>query len=197
MNSLKHELLRGLPSISVLLETDTAAGWLAAHPRVLVTDAVRQAVDAVREQILADTGGRCGAMHVTPEYILELAGEWLAARTQPHLRKAINATGIILHTSLGRAVWPASVVDSMVEELKGYVQLAFDPETGGRMERDEQIEYILTELTGAEAATVVNNNAGATFLVLAALAAEREVIVSRGQLIEIGGAFRLPEVMAQ
>ncbi len=121
---------------------------------------------------------------------------WRRGR-RPHLRGAINATGIILHTGLGRAVWPTCVVESMVDELKGYVKLAIDAESGKRLDRDQQIEYILTELTGAEAATVVNNNAAATMLVLAALAAEKEVIVSRGQLIEIGGAFRLPEVMEQ
>ena len=89
------------------------------------------------------------------------------------------------------------VVDSMLGELKGYCTLAVDRESGERAERDELVEYILTELTGAEAATVVNNNAAATLLALAALAAQKEVIVSRGQLIEIGGSFRLPEVMAQ
>ena len=113
------------------------------------------------------------------------------------MREAINATGIILHTGLGRAVLPAGVVDSMMGGLKGYCTLAVDRESGERAERDELVEYILTELTGAEAATVVNNNAAATMLVLAALAAQKEVIVSRGQLIEIGGSFRLPEVMAQ
>jgi len=192
-----HALLRKLPSISDLLATETVEGWLAEHPHGLVADCLRDAVDGLRKQILADTGGRCGAMHVTAEYVLEQAYGLLLDRIKPHIRGAINATGIILHTGLGRAAWPASVVDSMTEELKGYVTLAIDKETGERLDRDLQIEYILTELTGAEAATVVNNNAGATLLVLAALAAEREVIVSRGQLIEIGGAFRLPEVMEQ
>jgi len=192
-----QSLLRKLPSISDLLATETVQGWLGEYPRELVAHCLRDAVDELRRQILADSGGRCGAMHVTPEFVLEQAHGLLLERTQPHIRGAINATGIILHTGLGRAVWPASVVESMMKELKGYVTLAIDKETGERLDRDLQIEYILTELTGAEAATVVNNNAGATLLVLAALAAEREVIVSRGQLIEIGGAFRLPEVMEQ
>ena len=129
--------------------------------------------------------------------MLALAQELLAQATQPHVREAINATGIILHTGLGRAVFPGGVVDSILGEMKGYCTLAVDRETGERAERDELVEYVLTELTGAEAATVVNNNAAATMLVLAALAAQKEVIVSRGQLIEIGGSFRLPEVMAQ
>jgi L-seryl-tRNA(Ser) seleniumtransferase len=134
---------------------------------------------------------------VKPAAVLARAAELLAQATTPHLREAINATGIILHTGLGRAVFPSGVVDSMMAELKGYTTLAVDRESGERIERDELVEYILTELTGAEAATVVNNNAAATMLVLAALAAQKEVIVSRGQLIEIGGSFRLPEVMAQ
>jgi len=190
-----QSLLRKLPSISDLLATETVQDWLKEYPRELVTHCLRDAVDGLRGQILADAGGRCGAMHVAPEYVLEQARLLLLERTMPHIRGAINATGIILHTGLGRAAWPAGVVESMTEELKGYVTLAIDKETGERLDRDLQIEYILTEMTGAEAATVVNNNAGATLLALAALAAEREVIVSRGQLIEIGGAFRLPEVM--
>jgi L-seryl-tRNA(Ser) seleniumtransferase len=198
MNSpTQQELLRKLPSITDMLEHDVVLGWLAEQPRQLVTDSLRYAVTTLRRQILDDSAGRCGVMHTAPEYLLEMARQWLAERTTPHIRQAINATGIILHTGLGRAVWPESVVDSLVEALKGYATLAIDPASGQRLDRDKQLEYLLTELTGAEAATVVNNNAAATMLALAALTAEHEVIVSRGQLIEIGGSFRLPEVMAQ
>ena len=195
-DTLHQSLLRHLPSISELLATPEAEAWLAEQPRELVTRCLREAVAELREQILADRGGQCGTQHIQPAYLLEMAWERLRVYTEPHIRRAINATGIILHTGLGRAVLPASVVDSLADELKGYVSLAIDKETGERLDRDRQVEYLLTELTGAEAATVVNNNAGATLLVLAALAAEHEVIVSRGQLIEIGGSFRLPEVMA-
>ena len=196
-SSIKQELLRALPSITDLLAGETVAGWLVEHPRALVTVCLRDAVEEIRGHILSDTGGRCGAAHASVEYVLELAAGKLADRTSPHVRGAVNATGIILHTALGRAVWPESVVDSIVDELKGYVTLAIDRETGKRSDRDRRIEYLLTELTGAEAATVVNNNAAATMLVLAALASGREVIVSRGQLVEIGGSFRLPDVMSQ
>jgi len=197
MKDIKNDLLRNLPSVSALLETDTARQWLTRHPRGLVTDCLRDAADELRRQILQDSAGRCGPAHVTADFVLRQAGGLLARRISPHIRGAINATGIILHTGLGRAVWPACVVDSMVEELKGCVTLATDRDSGQRVERDELVEYILTELTGAESATVVNNNAAATMIALAALGAGREVIVSRGQLIEIGGAFRLPDVMAQ
>ena len=196
-SSLQQELLQTLPSIDELLGSPRAVEWLNAHPPGLVTDCLRQAVDDLRRHILNDDAGRCGAQHVTADHILDLANEILIERTQPHVRPAINATGIILHTALGRAVLPESAVDAMVEGMKGYVTLAIDRETGQRSERDQRVEGLLTELTGAEAATVVNNNAAATMLVLAALAAEQETIVSRGQLIEIGGSFRLPDVMAQ
>ena len=193
----KQDLLRKLPSIDSLLETEMATAWAAEHGRALVADCLRAAVEELRRQIVDDAAGRCEPAHVTQEFVLTLARQSLDERTRPHLRAAINATGIILHTGLGRAVWPGSVVDGMTEELKGYVTLAIDRQSGARSERDQRVEYVLTELTGAEAATVVNNNAAATMIVLAALAAGKEVIVSRGQLIEIGGSFRLPEVMAQ
>ena len=196
MNDPKEELLKRIPSISDLLACPTAAGWLAEFPRKLVTDCLRQAVEDLRRQILADTAGRCGTVHVTQDFILQLARAALEDRTRFHLRGAINATGILLHTGLGRAVLPECVVDSLAADLKGYVTLAIDRATGLRSDRHNRVEYILQELTGAEAATVVNNNAAATVLVLAALAAGKETIVSRGQLIEIGGAFRLPDVMA-
>lgn len=186
-----QELLKTLPSVSDLLKCDIVVGWLKQHPQPLVTECVRRALAHMRQQVLD------GLQQVNVESILESADKLLRQATEPHVREAINATGIILHTGLGRAVIPSCVVDSMMGELKGYCTLAVDRETGERAERDELVEYILTELTGSEAATVVNNNAAATMLVLAALAASKEVIVSRGQLIEIGGSFRLPEVMAQ
>jgi L-seryl-tRNA(Ser) seleniumtransferase len=191
MPDQKQELLRALPSITDLLKSETVAGWLRQQPQSLVTECLRRALANVRQQILN------GATAVTADSIPAQAAILLRHAAAPHIREAVNATGIILHTGLGRAVIPAGVVDSMLGELKGCCTLAVDRETGERAERDELVEYVLTELTGAEAATVVNNNAAATMLVLAALAAQKEVIVSRGQLIEIGGSFRLPEVMAQ
>jgi L-seryl-tRNA(Ser) seleniumtransferase len=191
MSDNKQELLRTLPSVTDLLKSETVAGWLRLHPQPLVTECLRRALAGLRQKILG------GTQNVGTESVLAQAESFLQHATEPHVREAINATGIILHTGLGRAVLPGVVVDSMLGELKGYCTLAVDRESGERAERDELVEYILTELTGAAAATVVNNNAAATMLVLAALAAQREVIVSRGQLIEIGGSFRLPEVMTQ
>jgi L-seryl-tRNA(Ser) seleniumtransferase len=193
----KQELLRQIPSITELLKSQAAAAWLEEHPASLVTECLRRAVAGLRQQIQEDIGGRCGPQHVGAGEVLMRASVLLKEAAEPHVRRAINATGIILHTGLGRAVFPPGVVDSIVPELKGYTTLAVHRETGERAERDELVEYLLTELTGAESATIVNNNAAATMLALAAIAAQKEVIVSRGQLIEIGGSFRLPEVMAQ
>jgi L-seryl-tRNA(Ser) seleniumtransferase len=193
----KQDLLRRIPQITELLKASGVAAWLKEHPLPLVTDCLRAAAAGARKQVLEDEASLCGPERVSEAAVLAHAAELLARATTPHLRDAINATGIILHTGLGRAVFPAAVVDAMMAGLKGYSTLAVDRETGERIERDELVEYVLTELTGAEAATVVNNNAAATMLVLAGLAPQKEVIVSRGQLIEIGGSFRLPEVMAQ
>lgn len=194
---LKSELLKGLPSITDLLKTERVAAWLQTQPLALVTDCLRRAVEGARQQVLENAAQASSAEAVAPDKVLARASELLMQAAAPRLRHAINATGVILHTGLGRAVFSASVLDSLMAELKGYTTLAVDRETGERIERDELLEPILMELTGAAAATVVNNNAAATMLVLAALAAQKEVIVSRGQLIEIGGSFRLPEVMAQ
>ena len=194
---LKSELLKRIPPITELLKSEEALRWLQTEPPALVTDCLRRAAGSVRQEVLADETGAWTADRITAGVILDRAGHLLAEATSPLVRAAINATGIILHTGLGRAVFPGAVVDSILRELKGYSTLAVDRETGDRIERDELVEPILTELTGAESATVVNNNAAATLLALSALAAQREVIVSRGQLIEIGGSFRLPEVMAQ
>jgi L-seryl-tRNA(Ser) seleniumtransferase len=134
--------------------------------------------DALRDMILADAHQR----------VREALG--------PHYRRAINATGIILHTGLGRAVLPERALRQITEELSGYSLLQIDVASGARSRRDGRIEELLKQLTGAEAATVVNNNAAATAIVLNTVAAGKEVIVSRGQLVEIGGSFRLPDVMA-
>jgi len=188
----KLALLQELPSMTELLKRPEVQRWRGIHPSGLVTECLRAAVGAARETAL-----RAGAAPVDVDAILLRAEALLVRATTPAVRHAINATGIILHTGLGRAVFPEAVVDSIQSALKGYCTLATDPVTGDRIERDELVEPILCELTGAEAATVVNNNAAATLLVLAALTAGKEVVVSRGQLIEIGGSFRLPEVMAQ
>ena len=131
------------------------------------------------------------------ETIIGLAKERIRAAVGPHYRRIINATGVILHSGLGRAVLAERALRQIQEEMAGYSLLQVDVETGKRSRRDERIQWLLQQLTGCEAACVVNNNAAATAIALNTLARGREVIVSRGQLIEIGGEFRLPDVMAQ
>lgn len=189
----RQSLLQQLPSMTELLKRPEVRRWQDYVPQPLIADCLRRALAEARQHLLAGVPGEPGGA----EAIIARADRQLGAMTVPRVRRAINATGVILHTGLGRAVFPESVVDSITPALKGYCTLATEPATGERIERDELVEPILCELTGAEAGTVVNNNAAATLLVLAALTAGREVIVSRGQLIEIGGSFRLPEVMAQ
>jgi L-seryl-tRNA(Ser) seleniumtransferase len=191
--SAKQDRLRQILPITDLLKSERVAAWSNRYPQKLITECLRAATAALRRDLLENSAAEDPSL----DRVLAVAEELLDRATSPRLRAAINATGIILHTGLGRAVFPAQVVDSMVAEMKGYCTLAIDRDTGERMERDKLVEELLVQLTGAEAATVVNNNAASTMLVLAALASAKEVLVSRGQLIEIGGSFRLPEVMAQ
>jgi L-seryl-tRNA(Ser) seleniumtransferase len=187
--------LRKLPSVDSLLQEVNAAGWAKGVAGRLVTKCVRQAVDEKRKEIAGGKAGATGADEVRQEILLR-ARALVAAAGRPHYRRAVNATGIILHTGLGRAVLAKKAIQQIANELSGYSVLQVDVETGERSKRDERIEWLLKELTGAEAATVVNNNSAATALVLNTFAKGKEVIVSRGQLVEIGGSFRLPEVMA-
>jgi L-seryl-tRNA(Ser) seleniumtransferase len=191
----KETLFRRIPSVDILLQSDEMQRWATTVPRLILVDAVRGAVEDTRGFIAR---GACGVADEAAirNFILTRADERLRRAAGPYFRRAINATGIILHTGLGRAALPARALAQINEQLAGYSVLQVDTDTGKRSRRDERIEWLLRHLTGCEAATVVNNNAAATMLVLGAVAAGKEVIVSRGQLVEIGGSFRLPDVMA-
>jgi L-seryl-tRNA(Ser) seleniumtransferase len=142
-----------------------------------------------------DQTPRFSAADLTIEYFLNEIGRELEKKFSLSLRNAINGTGIIMHSGLGRAVLSRDALEAIMEAARGYCTLALDRETGRRGQRDSHVSTLLCELTGAEAATVVNNNAAATVVILNTLAKGKEVIVSRGQLVEIGGSFRMPEVM--
>jgi L-seryl-tRNA(Ser) seleniumtransferase len=157
----------------------------------LVVKAMRQVLETARQAILA---GEPAALH---EVLMPRVAAVLKAQLQPTLRPVINATGIIIHTNLGRALLSSAARAAMDQAARGYSNLEYDLETGKRGSRYVHAEELLCRLTGAEAALVVNNNAGAVLLILSALAREREVIISRGQLVEIGGGFRIPDVMKQ
>jgi len=186
---------RKIPSVDAILRYEDLKGWAEGVPRSVVVNAARAAAEEVRQALAAHEGQEATDEAIRQD-ILARVRQRIRAAMGPAYRKAVNATGIILHTGLGRAVLPAKAIRQIQDELSGYSVLQLDVETGKRSRRDERIEWLLQQLTGAEAATVVNNNAAATLLVLNTVGAGREVIVSRGQLVEIGGSFRLPEIMA-
>ncbi len=154
----------------------------------LAVEAARSVIDLARDEL------RSG---VDPGDLVARVREQLAAARQPALRRVLNATGVIVHTNLGRAPLPRAALDRVVEAGRGYSNLEYDLTAGTRGSRQDHVGSILSRLTGAEAAIVVNNNAGAMLLALAALAEGREVLVSRGELIEIGDGFRIPDVLAR
>ena len=177
-----------LPPVDAILNHDLLADALRVRGRIAVRRAVRSVTDELRRRLKAGT-----PVAVEPESVAERALE-LLRRDRRWLRPVINATGILLHTGLGRAPLAREAIEAVAEIAGGYCNLELDLGDGARGRRTSGVAGLLRELTGAEAATVVNNNAGATVLALRALAAGKEVIVSRGQLVEIGGSFRLPEI---
>lgn len=187
-----NQRLRSLPKIDRLLERDDVALQLSAYPRDLVVEALRQATDGVREALLAGD-----AEEVTAEEIVCAASGLLAAASRRSLVRVINATGIVVHTNLGRSPLAEAAVRAVEEVARGYSTLEYDVASGERGSRHVHVESLLTKLTGAEAAMAVNNNAAAVLLGIAGLARGREAIVSRGQLVEIGGSFRIPDIMRE
>ncbi len=185
-------LLRTIPSVSKILECDEVVAWQRGLPRASVVAAIQAAVHDARDAILSEN--RCEPVDL--EDILARAEEALLADALPSLRRVINATGIVLHTGLGRAPMCPAAIDAIVEGASGYCNLEYDLGSGKRGRRNRHIVDLLSSLTGAEAATIVNNNAAATLLIARTFAAGAEIIISRGELVEIGGGFRLPEIIA-
>lgn len=189
---------RVIPSIDELRTRPGVAALEQVHGSTAVLRALRMAADALRASITAGTAA--GAARSSAEAAAQLesaAGRGLAALTRGSLVPVINATGVIVHTNLGRAPLAEAAIDRMTRVARGFSNLEFDLSRGRRGSRTDHAAPLLTALTGAEAAVVVNNNAAAVLLVLAALADGREVLISRGELVEIGGGFRVPDVMAQ
>jgi L-seryl-tRNA(Ser) seleniumtransferase len=182
--------LRGLPSVTAILNTAAAVELVQRFGRMISTEAVRVTVDDARTAIKA------GAPVPDADYVVRQTLARLDARDGSSLRPLFNLTGTILHTNLGRAVLAESAIEAATAAMRDAVALEFDLSTGKRGERDDHVRALLCDLTGAEDATVVNNNAAAVLLCLNTLAQDREAIVSRGELIEIGGAFRMPDIMA-
>jgi L-seryl-tRNA(Ser) seleniumtransferase len=185
-----------IPSIEQLRQRPAIRALDARFGAEAVVDAVRAAAAEVRARIAAGHADLT-AQPAVVERIESDAARRLETAFRPALTRVINATGVVIHTNLGRAPLAASAVARVAEIARGYSSLEYDLARGARGRRDVHAEALLCRLTGAEAAIVVNNNAAATMIVLAALAAGREVVVSRGELVEIGGGFRVPDVMAQ
>lgn len=195
MDAQIQQLMRRVPSVDAVLKDPSLETLAAAYGHEPVANAVREAIEVVRQQLLAQPAIDLDEAALRGRIVVMVRSRMESAM-RPYYRRAVNATGIILHTGLGRAVLSAKALDQIQQTLQSYSLLQVDQQTGKRSRRDERIEALLRQLTGTEAATVVNNNAAATAIVLNTVAKGKEVIVSRGQLVEIGGSFRLPEVMA-
>lgn len=178
---------RDLPSVNSLLESESVRALLETHPRRVVVDAVRDAVDEAR---------RASSSPLTPDEWTSRIESAIRRDETPSLRRVYNATGIVLHTNLGRAPLAAAALDAVREVSSGSSNLEYDTTTGRRGSRYSHCVDLLRRLSGAEDALVVNNCAAALVLSLSALARKREVLVSRGELVEIGGSFRIPDIMS-
>ena len=181
-----------LPALDRLLRDEAVAALVAEHGHTLVAAQARLLLVALRRQAIA---GALAPEVIEPSALAAALSNRVRERLTPRLRTVFNLTGIVLHTNLGRALLPEATLDHVHALMAAPNNLEFDLASGRRGDRDELVEGLLCELTGAEAATVVNNNAAAVLLTLTALARGREVVVSRGELVEIGGAFRMPDVM--
>lgn len=185
------ELLKKIPKVDELLRSPALAETLAQYGDRAVTEAIRAELEALRQRILA------GQITAFPEHsdLCRQIGESAQRTFLPSFRNVINGTGILLHTNLGRSCLSEKAARAVYKASRAYSNLEYDLETGKRGSRYSHVEAILCRLTGAESALVVNNNAAAVLLVLSALTAGGQVVVSRGELVEIGGSFRIPEIM--
>lgn len=184
-------LLRRLPQVEEVLRSPQISALQTLLPHQVLTTCVRRTIDAMRSDILA---GRC--TEVDTRLVVEDACTRAHAHLQPSLRRVINATGVIVHTNLGRSPLAEEALQAVQDTARGYSTLEYNTQSLARGSRHDHVESLLCTLTGAEAAIAVNNNAAAVVMVLAEFAKGREAIVSRGELVEIGGSFRIPEIMA-
>ncbi|MEP3047244.1 MAG: L-seryl-tRNA(Sec) selenium transferase [Hyphomicrobiales bacterium] len=191
-NATDRELITSLPSVDRLLRADEASQHIAEYGRAEVTAKIRETLQYLRD-VLRD--GR--EVDVQPSAVLAAVHQRLAEDAQPSLRPILNLTGTVVHTNLGRAMLPEVAIDAVSAVARGASNLEYDLARGKRGNRDSHLEDALKDLTGAEAAIVVNNNAAAVMLVLNTLALGQKVPVSRGELVEIGGSFRIPEIMSR
>ena len=184
-------LLTALPSVDEVLKSAEGAQWLTRYPRRSVLQGIREVLQRERDRIRAGDSAAIDPTELRAE--IDVRIQKLCAYS---LRKTINATGVVVHTNLGRSVLSESVLQHVARIASGYSNLEYDLEHGRRGKRYSHVQRLINDITGAEASLIVNNNAAAVFVCLFALAKGREVIVSRGELVEIGGSFRVPDVMS-
>ncbi|MFX0549239.1 L-seryl-tRNA(Sec) selenium transferase [Hathewaya histolytica] len=187
---MNRELLRSLPKTDELLENEKIKQALKNSMRNVVVQSLRNSIDFYRKEILEEK-----IESFTTEEIIDKTLDILESKNSNKLKKVINATGTVIHTNLGRSILCKKAIESVISVAENYNNLEYELSTGKRGSRYSHIEELLTQITGAESALVVNNNAAAVMLVLDTLCKEKEAIVSRGELVEIGGSFRVPEVM--
>ena len=190
----QQNLFRQIPAVDQLMLRPAVASWIECTSREFVVLEIQKILENMRTLIRSGTGS---APDVSPEHVESVLVAALQTRLRPNLRTVINATGVILHTNLGRAPLSTAAQESLSAFSANYTNLEYEILTGQRWHRDKLVESLLQEVLGCDAATVVNNNAAAVFLILNTLAAGKEVVVSRGELVEIGGSFRIPDILAR
>ena len=185
----------GIPSVELVLQQPALRALAGDVPRPVLVQCVRECVAALREE-RGVSGAQGGTKAEAAVAAAEMAVQRLSQQERPSLRRVVNATGVIIHTNLGRSPISPRAIEAMATVAGAYCNLEVDAATGERSKREAHVASLLARITGAEAATIVNNNAAAVVLTLTALAAGRRVVCSRGELVEIGGSFRLPEIIA-
>jgi len=187
----KQKLLSSLPSVDEILKSAKGLEWQESYPRRNVLKAIREIIEEKRQAILRDE-----LKEISMESMLPDIQNRIERLSSFSLKPVINATGVVIHTNLGRSVLSEEILENVKKVACGYSNLEYDLEKGERGKRYSHIQRVLNEITGAESSLIVNNNAAAVFVCLTALAKGKEVIVSRGELVEIGGSFRVPDVMS-
>ncbi|MBE0448116.1 MAG: L-seryl-tRNA(Sec) selenium transferase [Actinobacteria bacterium] len=193
----KNKYLRQLPKVDEVLDLPEVKQLSSTYPRPLIVDGIRQVIDGRRGAILSIPDKDLESIELSTSSLIKDLEDWLKKQYAPSLKRVINATGVVIHTNLGRSILSESAIEAVINAASSYSNLEFDLDVGARGLRHSHIESLLVRITGAEAGMVVNNNASAVFLALSTLAYGKEAIVSRGQLVEIGGSFRIPDVMRQ
>ena len=192
---MKEKLLSQIPSVNDILDLNETQNFIDKYSRSLVVDGIRKVTDEIRNEILNTEVENLKDYNINNNLILNNLAEFLELWSRPNLTPAVNGTGVVVHTNLGRSLLSESAIKSLIDVAQNYSTLEIERESGERGSRYNNVTELLRELTGAESSMVVNNNAGAVMLALNTLAEDKEVIIPRGELVEIGGSFRIPDVM--